>query len=183
MNAIVTIEAPSLPLPPGLSCDDWLAIGRDLMRKDRETKWQTSDWMAYGRARARTDSTFASQMEMHLPEMAEDRRHLDAIARVAELFPPEERSLDLSFDAYAKLSRLPHGEARKILDQAAKEKTPPREIGYQAMQMQMAILPRAEPDSDSQLLSLIHLWNRTPRSVREEFAEMVGEADGQEIEP
>lgn len=184
MNDIATIEpSTSLPLPPDLSCADWLDVGRDLMRKDRETKWMTADWMAYGRARARTDSTFAEQMDLCLPDTAEDRRHLDALARIAEVFPAEERSLELSFDHYAALSKLPHGEARKLLDQAAKTKATPRDVRYLAMQAQLNITPRAAPDEDSMLTSLIHLWNRMPRSVRIEFADMVEEANGEEIEP
>lgn len=184
MNAIVTIEAaPALHLAPDLAFPEWMSVGRDLMRQDRETKWRAADWMAYGRARAKTDSAFAQQMDLHLPEIAEDRRHLDAIARIAEVFPAEERSLELSFDHYVALSSLPHGEARKLLDQAARTKATPREIRYEAMQAQMSIAPRAAPDEDSMLVSIVHLWNRLPRSVRLEFAEMAGEANGQEIEP
>jgi len=184
MNAITVIEAaPALDLPPDMTCADWMDVGRGLMRKDRETKWAAADWMAYGRARAKTDSAFAQQMALALPEILEDPRKLDAIARVAEVFPAAERSLDLSFDHYAALTNLPHGEARKLLDKAAQTKAGPREIKYEAMQAHMTLSPRAPVDDDSMLLSLIHLWNRMPRQVREEFAEMVGQAEGKEIEP
>jgi len=184
MNAVTIIEAAQvhLHLPPDLSCADWIATGRDLMRKDRETKWQAADWMAYGRARAKTDSHFAEQMALALPEILEDPRKLDAIARVAEVFPADERSLDLSFDHYSALARLPHGEARKLLEKAAQTKTGPREIKYEAMQMQMAI-SRCEPDEDSMLSSFLGHWNRLPRAVRLEAAEMIAEAGGGEIEP
>ncbi|GEM_PF-1112700 len=174
--------APALDLPADLSCEEWIATGRDLMRKDRETKWQAADWMAYGRARAKTDSAFAEQMALALPEILEDPRKLDAIARVAEVFPAEERSVDLSFDHYAALSRLPHGEARKLLDQAAKDRTSPRDLRYAALQSQLSLAPRQPADEDSQCMSLVHLYNRMPRSVRVDFAEMVAGAEGEEIE-
>ncbi|WP_159975850.1 MULTISPECIES: hypothetical protein [unclassified Novosphingobium] len=184
MNAITVIEAgPSLTLPPDLACTDWLAIGADLMRKDRETKWQAADWYAYGRARAKTDTVFAEQMALALPDMLEDPRKLDAIARVAEVFPADERSLGLSFDHYAVLASLPHGEARKLLAKAAEKKTGAREIKYEAMHAQMSLAPRQPADEDSQCTSLIHLYNRMPRTVRVEFAQMVAEAEGEEIEP
>lgn len=186
MNAVTIIEAAPmahLDIPRDLSCSDWIAMGRDLMRKDRETKWQAADWYAYGRARAKTDSKFAEQMALALPEILEDPRKLDAIARVAEVFPTDERSLDLSFDHYSALASLPHGEARKLLAKAATTKAGPREIKYEAMQLHMTTAPRAEPDQDSMLTSLLHHWNRLPRAVRLEAAAMIAESNGEEIEP
>lgn len=183
MNVMAIIEpGPSLHLPADLSCADWLATGRDLMRIDRENKWRAADWMAYGRARAKTDTAFADQMALALPQILEDPRKLDAIARVAEAFPAADRDVALSFDHYAALARLPHGEARKLLDKAAKDRTGPREIRYEAMQAHMTLSPRQPADEDSQCSSLIHLYNRMPRAVRIEFAEMVAEADGKEID-
>ncbi len=183
MNAVAVIEAaPSLTLPADLPCSEWLKIGADLMRQDRETKWRAADWFAYGRARAKADPAFAEQMALALPDMLEDPRKLDAIARVAEVFRPEDRSLALSFDHYAALASLPHGEARKLLDKAAKDRTSPREIKYEAMQAHMTLQTRQPADEDSQCASLIHLYNRMPRSVRIEFAQMVAEANGKEID-
>lgn len=183
MNAITVIEAtPGLILPPDLSCQAWMNVGRDLMQRDRETKWQAADWMAYGRARAKTDNAFAEQMALALPEILEDPRKLDAIARIAEVFPAEERSLDLSFDHYAALARLPHGEARKLLDKAAKEKTGPRELKYEAMQAHMTLAPREPANEDSLLEGAVHFVNRLPASVRIQLAELLAGADGKEID-
>lgn len=183
MNAITIIEAaPALNLPPDLTCADWIKTGADLMRRDRETKWQAADWMAYGRARAKVDSVFAEQMALALPEILEDPRKLDAIARVAEVFPAEERNLDLSFDHYAHLSRLPHGEARKLLDKAAKDKTGPREIRYEAMQAHMTLTPRDPANEDSMLEGAVHFVNRLPASVRAQLAELLNQAQGKEID-
>lgn len=183
MNVVTIIEAtPALDLPPDLSCAEWIATGRDLMRRDRETKWQAADWMAYGRARAKTDSKFAEQMVLALPEILEDPRKLDAIARVAEVFPAEERSLDLSFDHYAALARLPHGEARKLLAEAVKNKTGPRELRYEAMQAHMTLAPREPANEDSLLEGAVHFVNRLPASVRIQLAELMAQAGGKEID-
>lgn len=179
MSAVAIIQA---NLPADISFDDWFAAGQQLLVQDREAEWRKADWFALGRQRAKSDPAFAEQMEMRFGDLLEDRRQLDAIARVAEAFPPEERDFCMSFNAYAKLVNLPHGEASKILKQAAKDKTPPREIGYQGMQAHMTLTPRQPADEDSQCASLIHLYNRMPRSVRIEFAQMVAEADGKEID-
>jgi hypothetical protein len=186
MNAIAKIEvvpeAPGLAMPSDIAFADWLDIGRDLMRKDRETKWLAADWYAYGRDRAKADPVFARQMELALPEMLDDPKRLDAIAKVAASFPPADRSLDLSFEHYAALSRLPHGEARRLLDKATRDRTSARDLRYEALGQQRT-LSRLEPDNDDLLSSFIRHWNRLPQSVRAEAAEMIADSHGEEIEP
>ncbi|RIV79559.1 hypothetical protein [Pelagerythrobacter aerophilus] len=185
MNAVTVIEqdhTPSLTLPTDLPFERWLSIGRDLIQRDRETKWQAADWYAYGRTRAKADPEFAQQMELALPAILEDPKRLEAIAKVAESFPAEDRSTDLSFDHYAALSRLPHGEARKLLDKATRDRTPARDLRYEALGQQRS-LSRLEPNQDDLLSSFIRHWNRLPFATRLEAAEMIAASGGEEIEP
>jgi len=185
MNAVTIIEpdhTPALTLPDDLPFDRWIEIGRDLIQRDRETKWQAADWFAYGRTRAKADPDFAQQMDLALPAILEDPKHLEAIAKVAESFPAADRSVELSFDHYAALSRLPHGEARKLLDKASRERTSARDLKYQALGQQRS-LTRLEPTQDDMLSSFIRHWNRLPFAIRLEAAEMIASSGGEEIEP
>lgn len=182
MSVVEVAPALSLDLPPDLTGEQWANLGQSLFHEHRSCQWKLADWIAYGRAKAKTDSTFAEQMALALPAILEDPRKLDAIARVAEVFPVDERSLDLSFDHFAALSRLPHGEARKLLDKAAKDKTGPREIRYEAMQAQMNLAPREPVNEDSLLEGAVHFVNRLPASVRIQLAELLAEAQGKEID-
>jgi hypothetical protein len=185
MNAVATIEqdhAPALTLPDDLPFERWLSIGRDLIQRDRETKWQAADWFAYGRSRAKADPEFARQMELALPAILEDPKRLESIAKVAENFPVEDRSTALSFDHYAALSRLPHGEARKLLAKATRDRTPARDLRYEALGQQRS-LSRLEPTHDDLLSSFLRHWNRLPMCIRLEAAEMIAESHGEEIEP
>lgn len=186
MNAIARIDpvpsTPGLNLPSNIAFDEWLTIGRELIQRDREGKWRAADWFAHGKARAKSDPEFARQMEMALPQILEDTQRLEAIAKVAENFPAADRNLDLSFEHYAALSRLPHGEARKLLDKASRDRTPARDLRYEALGQQRT-LSRLEPDNDDLLSSFLRHWNRLPRSVRTEAAEMIADSQGEEIEP
>lgn len=182
MIALAIIDQPpALDIAPDIPFDEWLAIGQRLVRQDRETKWRAADWFAAGRARAKHDPEFARQMDLALPTILEDPKKLDAIAKVAEVFRPEERSMDLSFDHYAALSRLPHGEARKLLDRARRDHIPAKTLRYEALGQQFA-LERQAPDEDGLLESFLRHWNRLPKSVRLEAAEQIAESHGEEIE-
>ncbi len=160
-----------------LTCDDWLAIGKSIASAHREKQWEMADWFAYGKRRAKEDPQFAEQMALALPEITEDPKRLEQAAKVAEAFPRQERSLALSFDHYAALASLPHGEARKLLERAKVEHIPARAL------IDRAERPKQLWDNDTLLSGFIAHWNRLPRDVRIDAAEMIAEADGEEIEP
>jgi len=160
-----------------LTCDDWLTIGKSIASAHREKQWEMADWFAYGKRRAKEDPQFAAQMALALPEITEDPKRLEQAAKVAEAFPRQERTLALSFDHYAALASLPHGEARKLLEKAEREHIPPRKMIDVAQRM----IPTL--DDDRLLSGFLTHWNRLPRVVRLDAAEMIAEANGEEIEP
>jgi hypothetical protein len=172
------IEVESIPaMSDELPFNEWLAIGRAKAESLRKDQWAVADWFAYGKRRAKADPQFAEQLALAMPEIAEDPKRLEQAAKVAEAFPAIDRDLSLSFDHYAQLSNLPHGEARRLLERAKAEHIPPR-----------ALIDRTERPTpllgdDELLSSFIRHWNRLPRDVRLDAAEMIAEADGQEIEP
>lgn len=160
-----------------LPFNEWLEIGRAKAESLRKDQWAFADWFAYGKRRAKADPLFAEQLALAMPEIAEDPKRLEQAAKVAEAFPAIDRDLSLSFDHYAALASLPHGEARKLLERAKVEHIPPR-----------ALIDRTERPTpllgdDELLSSFIRHWNRLPRDVRLDAAEMIAEADGGEIEP
>jgi hypothetical protein len=160
-----------------LTCDDWLAIGKSIASAHREKQWEMADWFAYGKRRAKEDPQFASQMALALPEITEDPKRLEQAAKVAEAFPIAERTLALSFDHYSQLTSLPHGEARKLLERAEREHIPPRKM------IDVAQRPLPSFGDDELLSGFLKHWNRLPRVVRLDAAEMIAESDGEEIEP
>ena len=163
-----------------LTFEQWREMGRDMLARQREHQWAAADWFRYGRDRAKTDPDFKKQMDRALPEMAEDPKRLEAVAKVAEAFGPDDRDYSLSFESYIHLARLPHGEARKILDRASKEHIAPRQIREEALGQTVMHITQ---DDDSLLSAFLRHWNRLPRNVRIDAAEMIAESDYEEIEP
>jgi len=160
-----------------LPFNEWLEIGRAKAEALRKDQWAIADWFAYGKRRAKADPQFAEQLSLAMPEIAEDPKRLEQAAKVAEAFPAHERTLSLSFDHYAALASLPHGEARKLLERAKVERIPARAL------IDRTERPKQLWDNDTLLSGFIAHWNRLPRDVRLDAAEMIAEADGEEIEP
>ena len=176
-TAIVASDAVITQLPDDCSFDEWRTLGEGLLSKHRETQWAAADWFAYGKRRAKDDPRFAEQLALALPEIAEDPKRLEQAAKVADAFPPAERTLSLSFDHYAALATLPHGEARKLLKRAEREHIPPRQL------IDKAERPTLFVGDDELYSGFIKHWNRLPRHVRLDAAEVIADADGGEIEP
>lgn len=175
--AIVASDTITPLLSVDCTFDEWRALGDDLLAKHRETQWAAADWFALGKRRAKADPQFAEQFNLALPTIAEDPKRLEQAAKVAEAFPASERTLSLSFDHYAALASLPHGEARKILERAEREHIPPRKL------IDRAERPMLQLGDDELYSGFIRHWNRLPRHVRLDAAEVIADADGGEIEP
>lgn len=167
-------------LPADLAYPAWLEHGRNLATSKRQMDWLIGDWIAFGREH------FPEQVEMALGDIADDPRNIRLIERTAKAFPPHLRASGLSFEHHAHLADMPTQEALPLLAQAEREKLPARKLRIAAIDRKVElgmILPREDDPEDDALLACVRAWNRAPRSVREEFAEMVSESSYGVIEP
>lgn len=176
-TAIVAGDDVTPLLSDDCTFDEWHSVGERLRRDEQMRRWAVGDWFALGKRRAKADPQFAEQFNLALPSIAEDPKRLEQAAKAAEAFPVSERTLSLSFDHYAALAALPHGEARKLLERAERERIPPRKL------IDRAERPMLQLGDDELYSGFIRHWNRLPRHVRLDAAEVIAEANGEEIEP
>ncbi len=183
MNAIATI-IPDTNLALDLADDtpfpEWLALGRDLANRKRNIDWLIGDWIHFGR------ENFPGQIELALGEVTEDPRRLKRIEKTVAAFPPHKRDANLSFDHHAHVADLPVQEALPLLKQAHDEGWDARQTRIRAMLRKVQtgqILPREDDAEDEAFMALVTRWNRAPRSVREDFAELVAASHLGVIDP
>lgn len=171
-HAIERADAPSiaLSLPDTLAYQDWVDLGRDLALKRRSIDWLLGDWITFGREH------FAEQIEMALGDVVGDEIALRRIEKTVRAFPPHLRDQTLSFDHHAHVADLPTQEALPLLKMAREERMNARRFRLAAMDFKVdtgRVLPREDDAEDDAMLALVRSWNRAPKSVRTDFAEMV----------
>ncbi len=183
MNALATIQ-PDISLALDLASDTqfptWLAVGRDLANRKRNIDWLIGDWIQFGRQH------FPGQIELALGEVTEDPRRLKRIEKTIAAFPPHCRDSALSFDHHAHVAGMPVQEALPLLKQAREEHWPASTLRVAAMLRKVEtgqILPREDDAEDDAFMALVRTWNRAPRCVRADFAEMVAESHLGVIDP
>jgi len=174
MDAAQDLAALSLALPETTSYPEWLATGRSLATSKRHIDWLVGDWINFGRQR------FPEQIDLALESITEDPRQLKRVEKTAKAFPPHLRHADLSFEHHAHVADMPTQEALPLLKEADEEHMSASKLRIRAMLRKVEtgqILAREEDAEDDALRSLCVAWNRSPRSVRQEFADMVEEAN------
>jgi hypothetical protein len=170
----------ALPIADATSFDEWLGIGRGLANTRRHIDWLIGDWITYGRTH------FPEQIEMALGEVVGDERALRRIEKTVRAFPPHLRDETLSFEHHTHVADMPAQEALPLLKEARDEHLQPGQLRIRAMLRKVEtgqILPREEDLEDDAFLALIRAWNRAPRSVRADFAEMVADSHLGVIDP
>ncbi|MBP6378988.1 MAG: hypothetical protein KA312_01085 [Sphingorhabdus sp.] len=163
----------ALALPETTSFPDWLSTGRALANSKRNIDWLIGDWLNFGKAR------FPEQIEMAIAELGEDPRRLKRIETTVAAFPPHKRDGALSFDHHAHVADMPQQEALPLLKAAHQANWTARQLRIEAMLRKCEIgqnLPRDDDPDHDHLLALSRAWNRAPRHVREEFADMIAES-------
>lgn len=174
-------DALTLDLSAETPLPDWIALGRSLAVRKRQTDWLIGDWIAFGREH------FPDQLELHLPEVADDPRNLRRIERTAKTFPPHLRSDKLTFEHHAHVADMPVQEALPLLKLAERENLSAKALRHRAMDRKLEtgqILARDEDSADDKALSdLCVAWNRSSLAVREDFAEMIAESGYRDIAP
>lgn len=177
----VTLPDPTslaLNLPKTMSFDDWSALGLKLASTQRVLNWWIGDWWAAGhhrygeRARVAAEGIFGREFQT-----------LMNAASVCRAFETSRRREALSYTHHAEVAALPTDRADALLDKAQAENLSARDMRRAAMVAKLdlgIIRPRDEVDDDPVYTALKQIaasWNRAPKEAREQFADMVAEAE------
>lgn len=166
-------DAVALALPEATPYPQWLALGRSLAARKRNTDWLIGDWINFGRQH------YPEQIQQSLFDLGHDDRTVRRIEKTAKAFPPATRLASLSFDHHAHVADMPTQEALPLLKQAHDAHWTARQTRVEAMLRKVdigQILPREDDADDDALMALVRSWNRAGKSVRQDFAEMVAES-------
>lgn len=176
----MTDTALALSLPATMPLPDWRAFG-DKLRSTRFTiDFLIGDWITHGRVH------FPDQAEPVIADLFPDSREARRVEKVAKVFPAHLRNDALTFEHHAKVADMPVQEALPLLKRASDENLTPAQLRIQAMLRKVEtgqVLPSEDDPEDDALLACVRAWNRAPRNVREEFAEMVADSHFGVIEP
>jgi len=182
-SACVTVAYPCDPATNNAALAAWLDTGKALIAQKRELDWQFADWIATGKREG-----YAAQIGFDfLAEnlgLAPKRLKLAAVA--SERFPTHMRDTSLSLDHHIGAAAAPDAQALDLLKQARQKKWTPEQLAVEAKRAKAATADApsafALPDDSAMLESFIRHWNRLPRAVREEAAELIVEAECEEID-
>lgn len=172
----------ALALPDQISFDDYLTAGHQIAHAQRHLNWLAGDWINEGKAR------FPDQIKAAIKSVLQDHaKEAMKLSEVASAFPPEQREQSLSWKHYADMAPLPPAEKKRLIQSAVENDWSATEARAEAMEAQVqlglkTILPDDDPDND-QLVALARTWNRAQVSVRQEFVEMIKEANFGVVEP
>lgn len=173
MQTIAPPDAVSLTLPAGMAFDEFMGVGRGLLRQHKTIPFFLGDWARYGR------ETYGDQFALALPDIA-DPKTIKLAERVSQAFLPEQRDQALSFDHYRHLVDLPHGEAKRLIDKAKQEGLRPGEMRTEALKLKTALGQGDFVDDDAEhqeFLAIQRAWNNARPEAREYFLEAANNAN------
>jgi len=173
MNTITIIE-PAITAP---TFDSWVDTGRNLASRRRDVDWEIADWMLDGQSQGFLDQT---SFDFLADNLGIAPKRLRDISKAATAFPSHLRDKALTIEHHAAVAPLPKQEAMELLHVAKDKHWTPEQTRHEAMKAR----PRDErTHEESPLESFIRHWNRLPRAIRLEAAEMIAASHGDEIEP
>ena len=174
MNAVTVIEAAAVP---AIDLQSWIDTGRNLAAQRRDVDWRLADWMLDGKDRGFLDQT---NFDFLSDNLGIAPKRLKDITKAATAFPAHLRDKALTIEHHAAAAALPKQEAMELLHAAKDKHWTPEQTRHEAMKAK----PRDERQvEESPLESFLRHWNRLPRAVRFEAAEMIQASHGDEIEP
>ena len=184
MHAIAPTAETSNPCDltsPALAA--WLDTGKSLISQKRELDWQFADWIATGKREGYAVQVGFDFLAESLG-LAPKRLKLAAVA--SERFPEHMRDAALSLEHHIGAAVIDGPDALNLLQQARQKKWTPEQLTVEAKRAKAAAddsdTPFALPDESAMLDSFIRHWNRLPRLVRADAAELIAEAQLEEID-
>jgi hypothetical protein len=176
MNAVAIIEPTQEP-----TLSSWIERGRSLATERRDVDWRLGDWLHDGQQQGYLDQAgfdFLSENLGIAPKRLRD------INRAVEAFPAHLRDRALSVEHHASVAALPQQDALDLLHKAKAEHWTPERTRVEAQTHRGEESGvRGDRDSDGMLESFLRHWNRLPRALRLDAAELIAAAKGEEIEP
>jgi hypothetical protein len=100
----LVIPRNGLQLPPQLSFDTWLEVGRRLSAVATSSAWCLGDWLIYG------ETSFAGRYREAIERTSLDYQTLRNYAWIARKIPFPRRWEELSFGHHAEVAALPEPE-------------------------------------------------------------------------
>jgi len=173
MQTIAPPEAVALTLPKGMAFDEFMSVGRGLLKQHRTIPFFLGDWARFGR------SEYGDQFALALPDIA-DPKVIKLAERVSNAFLPEQRDQALSFDHYRHLVDLPHGEAKRLLDKAKQEHLPANQLRTEALRVKVELGQGDFVDDDAEhqeFLAMQRAWNNGRPEARAYFLEAANGAN------
>lgn len=142
----------------------WIDRGRALVRERTEVDWRIADWIGEGRAK---EYATQAQFDFLAAELGVAPRALRIAAKVAEAFPPSQRSTALPYDVHAHLATLPADERLPALQRAATEGWTERDAKTAVVEHRHQAAMFDDEDAETRLaVEIIRAWNRAPVESR-----------------
>jgi hypothetical protein len=117
-----SLNATGLELRPGLSVQEWTAVGTALARVDRAYRWWVGDWLNYG------DAEYGETYTNALATTGLDYSSLDACKLVAEQIEFVRRRTNLSWSHHREAAGLSPDEQDEWLERAETNKWSVKEL-------------------------------------------------------
>lgn len=161
--------------------DQWLDTGRELASRRRNVDWEIADWLRTGHASGFIDQ---AGFDFLADSLGMAPKRLKDISKAATAFPPHMRDQSLSIEHHASLADVREPALKlEFLNRAKVNHWTPERLRHEVKDA------RPETDrtdgqwDDAALLErFIQHWNRLPRSVRMEAAELIADSHGGGIE-
>lgn len=156
----------------------WVANGRDLAASRRNVDWQLADWMIEGQ-----DKGYLTQASFDFltDNLGIPQKRLKDITKAATAFPAHLRDASLTIEHHAAVAAVPTQEALQLLHTARDNHWSPEQTRHEARRGHVA--DDVGNRSVDELESFLRHWNRLPRPIRIEAAEMIATSNGDLIEP
>lgn len=173
MNQLAKIETSPLAVP----FEAWVDTGRELASRRRNVDWELGQWLVDGEASGHLMQGGFDFISETLGIAPKRLRDIEKAARI----PAHMRDASLTIEHHASVADIAEPAAQlELLSQAKAKHWTPEQTRHEAMKSK----PRVDRLNDeSPLDSFLRHWNRLPRSVRMEAAEMIAASHGDEIEP
>jgi len=163
MGAIERIVGTNLPADMPIT--EWVEVGRALFTQRRDIDWLIGDWAGYGLAQYRGDE----QVEMFVQQLGLDPKRAREQARIAQAFPPAQRSTKVEFAVYGEIASVAAEDRLGFIRRAEQEHWTPKAAHHAVVEWKHAQgqLIVDEDDTTREAVEIIRAWNRASPEARE----------------
>lgn len=146
-------EEAHLNLPPRVSIEEWMKVGKTLSDMQNSIPWWVGDWINYGEA------SFGETYSQGLTLWDYGYQSLANMAYVARQYPPETRT-GLSWTHHRYAASLPLEERSGLLAKATEEE-------WTSRQLQVEVAKIKEPDTGEESVVWVRFTVEIETSARQ----------------